>query len=84
MSPASRTPDEITADIVATRERLAATIDRLTYRAAPKTIVSRQLASIKARFVTSDGKPDLAMIAKVAGGVVGFVAVVIVIRKVAG
>ena len=84
MSTASRTPDEITADIVETRERLAATIDQLTYRITPKTIASRRLQSIKAKFVTADGKPDTAMIGKTAAGVVGFVALIIVIRKVVG
>ena len=43
MSTASRTPDEITAEIAETRERLATTIDTLVYRATPKTILSRQL-----------------------------------------
>lgn len=84
MSPASRTPDQITAEIAETRERLAATIDTLVYRAAPKTIASRQLASLKARFVTDDGSLNTQMVAKVAGGVLGLVALVVVIRKVVG
>ncbi|MEJ7628653.1 MAG: DUF3618 domain-containing protein [Nocardioidaceae bacterium] len=84
MSSASRTPDQITAEIAQTRERLAATIDQLAYRAAPKTIVSRQLASIKAKFVMADGSPDTKMIGMVAGGVLGFVVLVVVIRKVTG
>ncbi len=84
MSTASRTPDEITAEIAETRERLATTIDTLVYRSAPKTILSRRLESIKSRFVTADGSPDLQMIGKVAGGVLGFVALVVVIRKVTG
>lgn len=84
MSPASRTPDQITADIAETRERLAATIDTLVHRAAPKTIASRQVAKTKARFVSSDGSLNTQMIAKVAGGVIGFVALVVVIRKVVG
>ena len=81
---AARTPDQITAEIADTRERLAGTIDQLLYRAQPKTIASRQLASIKAKFVKPDGSPDTQMIAKVAGGVVGFVVLVVVIRKVVG
>ena len=84
MTPASRTPDEITAEIAETRERLATTIDRLVYRAAPKTILKRQLESIKSRFVTSEGSPDVQMIGKVAGGVLGFVVLVVAIRKVTG
>lgn len=84
MSAASRTPDQITAEIADTRERLAGTIDQLVYRVQPKTIASRQFASIKARFVTADGSADTQTIAKVAGGVLAFVVLVIVIRKVAG
>lgn len=84
MSAAPRTPDQITAEIAETRERLAATIDNLVDRAAPKTILSRQLESIKSRFVKPDGSPDVQMIGKVAGGVVGFVVLVVAIRKVTG
>jgi predicted transcriptional regulator len=84
VTPASRTPDEITAEIAETRERLATTIDTLVYRAAPKTILSRRMETIKAKFVTTDGSPDLQMIGKVAGGVLGFVVLVVAIRKVAG
>ncbi len=82
MSAASRTPDQITAEIAQTRERLAVTIDTLVYRAAPKTILSRQMESIKSKFVTAEGSPDRQMIGKVAGGVVGFVVLVVIIRKV--
>jgi hypothetical protein len=84
VSSASRTPDQITTEIAETRDRLAVTIDQLVYRTSPKTIVSRQIASIKAKFVNADGSPNAAMIGKVAGGVIGVVALVVVIRKVAG
>jgi uncharacterized protein DUF3618 len=84
VSAASRTPDQITADIAATRERLATTIDTLVYRAAPKTILSRQVHSLKSKFVTADGSPDFQMIGKVAGGVLGFLVLVVAIRKVTG
>ena len=84
MSAASRTPDQITAEISDTRDRLASTIDQLVYRSAPKTIASRQLASIKAKFVTAEGSPDMLMIGKVAGAVLGLVVLVVAIRKVVG
>lgn len=38
----------IEADIVATRDRLAATIDELAFRAQPKEIARREVASVKA------------------------------------
>ena len=84
MSPADRTPDEISKEIAETRNRLAGTIDQLVHRVQPKTIIGRQLDSVKASFRTEDGSLDTAKVAKVVGGVVGFVAVVIAIRKIAG
>ena len=84
MSSAARTPDDIAADIAATRNRLAGTIDQLVYRAHPKTIVSRQLDSIRASFVNTDGSPRVDKIAKVAGIGVGIVATIVVLRRVVG
>ncbi|MCW2854165.1 MAG: hypothetical protein JWM84_3829 [Nocardioides sp.] len=78
-------PSDLEAEIEATRERLAGTIDQLLYRASPKTIASREVASFKAHFVDpATGQPRTDNILKVAGGVVGFVALLVVIRKVAG
>ena len=71
------------AEIEATRERLVDTIDQLVYRAHPKTIANRQVSSIKAYFVDAEtGQPRTDNILKVAGGVVGTVAVLVVIRKI--
>ena len=71
------------SEIEATRERLAATIDQLVYRAHPKTIASRQAASIKGHFVDlQTGQPRTDNILKVAGGVVGAVVVFALIRKI--
>jgi uncharacterized protein DUF3618 len=75
-------PETLESDIEATRERLAATIDQLAYRASPKTIMRRELNGIKAHFVDAQGNPRTDNILKVAGGVVGFVVFVVVMRKV--
>lgn len=77
-----RTPEGIEKDLEATREQLAGTIDQLLYRASPKTIVKREIASVRAFFVDAQGNPRTDNILKVAGGVAGFVAFVVVIRKV--
>ena len=75
-------PSSLESDVEATRERLAATIDQLVYRASPKTIVGRQVASTKAHFVDAEtGAPRTDNILKVVGGVVGVVVAVAVIRK---
>ena len=70
-------------EIEQTREQLATTIDQLLYRAHPKTIVSREVSSIKAHFVdVRTGQPRTDNILKVVGGVVGVVVVFTIIRKV--
>jgi hypothetical protein len=69
-------------DIEQTRERLGATIDELVYRASPKTILRRQVASVKLYFVDPTGAPRTENILKVAGGVAGAVALFILARKI--
>ena len=74
--------DSIESEIEATRARLAETIDQLVHRSSPKTIVSREVAGFKAKFVDADGNPRTDNILKVAGGVAGFFTIVFVIRRV--
>jgi hypothetical protein len=69
-------------DIEQTRERLGATIDELVYRASPKTIVRRQVASVKAHFVDPSGAPRTENILKVAAGVAGVVVLFVVARRI--
>ena len=71
-------------EIEQTRDRLAATLDQLLYRSHPKTIVSREVNSLKAHFVDAEtGAPRTDNILKVAAGVVGTVVLLAVIRKIA-
>jgi hypothetical protein len=71
-------------EIEETRERLATTIDQLLYRSSPKTIVSREVFAIKAYFVDRQtGQPRTDNILKVAGGVVGTIALFALVRKIA-
>jgi hypothetical protein len=70
-------------EIEETRERLAHTIDQLIYRVHPKTIVSREVTSVKSYFVDyRTGAPRTDNILKVVGGVAGAVAIFVVVRKV--
>ena len=72
------------AEMDATRERLAGTIDQLVYRTSPKTIVRREITSIKSYFVDLEtGQPRTTNILKVVGGVVGVVVLFAAVRKVA-
>jgi hypothetical protein len=75
--------DSLESEIEATRERLAQTIDQLAYRASPKTIVRREVATIRGHYVDASGNPRTDNILKTAGVVVGFVAVFLTIRKLA-
>ncbi len=83
MAHEQKSPDSIESEIEQTRERLATTIDELVYRASPKTVARREIAGLKATFVDAQGHPRTDNILKAAGAVVGFVALVVVIRKVA-
>ena len=75
-------PSALAAEIEETRERLAGTIDQLMHRDSPKTIVSREVADVKAFFVDPvTGEPRTENILKVVGGVVGTIAVFVVLRK---
>jgi hypothetical protein len=70
-------------EIEETRERLAHTIDQLIYRVHPKTIVSREVTSVKAHFVDiRTGAPRTDNILKAVGVVAGCVAMFVVVRKV--
>ena len=73
--------DSLESEIDATRERLADTLDQLVYRASPKTIVRREIATLKAVYVAPDGSPRTDNILKTAGAVVGFVALMATLRK---
>jgi hypothetical protein len=76
-------PSELEREIEETRERLAGTIDELLYRSNPRTIVSREVAGLKAFFVDpATGEPRTENILKVAGAVVGTVALFVLIRRV--
>ena len=72
-------------EIEQTRQRLASTIDQLAHRAHPKTIVNRQVTTVRSTFVDLDtGAPRTDNILKAAGAVVGTIVLLVVVRKVAG
>jgi hypothetical protein len=75
-------PEDIEKEMEETRARLAATIDELVNRTSPKRVVRREVASVKAAFVDENGDPRTDNILKAAGGVAGFVVLLVVIRRV--
>jgi len=79
----SQQPSDIEREIEEARERLAGTIDQLLYRSSPKTIISREIAQVKAHYVDAEtGQPRTDNIIKTIGGVAGVVALFVVIRKI--
>jgi hypothetical protein len=85
VSSAERSPEVIAAEIAQTRDRLAGTIDELVYRAQPKTIVNRQLELLReSLLLKEDGSVDPMKVGRLVGGVVGFLAIIVLIRRVVG
>lgn len=75
-------PGSLEAETEEARERLAATIDELLYRANPKTIAGRRVASVKAVYVDPDsGSLRTVNIVKTAGVLVGAMGAVWGLRR---
>ncbi len=74
--------DALVEEIERTRLRLAGTVDQLIDRTNPKNIVRRTMHSTKVRFITETGEPKMEAIIPVALGVIGFVGVLYVIRRI--
>lgn len=71
------------SEIEETRERLAHTIDQLLHRSHPKTIISREVTSVKAYFRDErTGAPRTDNILKVVGVVGGVVGFFVVVRRI--
>ncbi|CCH71886.1 DUF3618 domain-containing protein [Nostocoides australiense] len=72
--------EKLRADIAASRERLAQTVDELTTKAAPKAIVQRQTESAKARFAAATTTPSGDLRTERIAAVAAALAVVLVVR----
>ena len=57
-STQNRSVDQIEAEIVAARVRLADTVDELQHRTAPKEVARRQVEGLKAKLVDATHTPD--------------------------
>ena len=76
-------PSALEREIEETRERLAGTIDQLLHRTSPKTIVGREIWTIKAHYVdVQTGQPRTDNILKTVGVVAGVVAAFVLVRKI--
>lgn len=82
VNAAPRTPQEIEADIERARTNLAATLDELVDRVKPANVARRTSDKVRAQFVDTDtGAPRMERIAPIAGGVVGLVVLVALLKR---
>ncbi|MGB3830170.1 MAG: DUF3618 domain-containing protein [Ornithinimicrobium sp.] len=81
-----RSEKEIVADLAATRDRLARTVDQLTFRASPAELKRRQVEKLKAKgneiAFDADGEPRLDRLASALGGVSGVALVLGTARRI--
>lgn len=86
--PRQRTAKEIEADLAATRNRLAGTVDELAFRAQPKEVAKRSVEDTKLKVNdathTPDGELDNDKVAGILGGAGGFILLLGLIRRARG
>jgi anti-sigma factor RsiW len=81
---AARTPEQIEADIAATRARLASTVDDLVERARPRNVARRQVEQAKAQVFDENGRLRTEKVVAVGGAAAAVIAVLLVIRLLVG
>jgi Protein of unknown function (DUF3618) len=81
--PASepQTPEEIEAEIAATRARLASTVDELVDKAHPRNVAKRQVEQARSQVFDAEGNLRTEKIATVAGAIAGVVVLLLIIRR---
>lgn len=81
----SKTPEQIRAEIAERQERLAGTVDELTNRANPKTLMSQgkdeAVGLMKDAVLDEDGGPRIERLAAAGAAVIALVTVIIVLRR---
>jgi hypothetical protein len=81
---AARTPEQIEADITATRARLASTVDDLLDRAHPRNVVKRQVEQARTQVFDESGRLRTQKVVAVGGAAVAVIGVLLVIRRLVG
>ncbi len=81
----ARSMAEIEADLAATRNRMARTVDELAYRVSPQTLKTKALASLREKAndaaFDAEGNVRLDRLAMVLGGVAGTAIVLGLLRR---
>jgi hypothetical protein len=81
---AGRTPQQIEADIAATRARLAWTVDELVDKASPKNVAKRQVEQVRAQMFDAGGNLRTQKLAAVGGAFLGVVSMLLLVRRLVG
>jgi hypothetical protein len=76
-----RTPAQIEAELAATRERLAATVDSLVDRVHPKSLATRGIAQAKDAVVAEDGSLRTERLVKLAAAAGGAIVGLLMLRR---
>ena len=71
--PVTRSAEQIEADMEATRQRLAGTIDSIKDKVSPQNLMTDTVDKVKGVFVKPEGGLRVERIAAITVGVVGFV-----------
>ena len=80
-APDHRSPAEIEADIAATRDRLAGTLDELSDRLSPRGVMRQANSAVRGAFVTPEGAVRKDRAAMAAGALVAVVGGLVAVRK---
>jgi Protein of unknown function (DUF3618) len=69
--PPQRTPDEIEQELLETAQRLSSRVDELVYQTRPRQLVRRGVSNLRAKLVTTDGRPRTEVLGAAVGALVG-------------
>ncbi len=75
------TPEEIEAEIAATRARLASTVDELVDKAHPRNIAKRQVERARSQIFDENGNLRTQKIGSVAGAIAGVLVLLLLVRR---
>ncbi|HET9168773.1 MAG TPA: DUF3618 domain-containing protein [Actinospica sp.] len=80
-APDHRSPAEIEADITATRDRLAGTLDELSERLSPRGVLRQANAGVRGAFTAEDGSVRKDRAALAAGALAAVLGALVAARK---
>ena len=83
-APDHRSPAQIEADITATRDRLAGTLDELSERLSPRGVMRQANSSVRGAFTAEDGSVRKDRVALAAGALAAVLGGLAAARKLRG